>query len=156
MIEKGSVQLVVGEGGQPQVAADLTDGDFLGEVSVLTGEAHTTSALAVSDAELWGLNRDAFEALMLKYPVLGVNLSRALSRRLLQARQRPVYAERVAAPAPSRQETAPIPVAIPAARAVAPATARPVAPAATPPRLPPRTAPPASSRANADAASRVD
>lgn len=99
LIESGVVQQSTTDG----LVAELSDGDFFGASALLTGDPHGTTTQAKSDVELWGLNRDEFEALMMKHPIMGMNLSRELSRRLFRQRQKP-------APAPI---PAPVPVAAP-------------------------------------------
>ncbi len=96
LIESGVVQQSTTDG----LVAELSDGDFFGASALLTGDPHGTTTQAKSDVELWGLNRDEFEALMMKNPVMGMNLSRELSRRLFRQRQQPAT-------------VAPVPVVVP-------------------------------------------
>ncbi|MCO6452740.1 MAG: cyclic nucleotide-binding domain-containing protein [Caldilineales bacterium] len=119
LIESGLVRLANAK----EESAELGDGEFFGEASLLTGDAHRVTAVAVTEVECWALTRDDFEALMLKYPVLGLNLSRALAARtqLRSAPAAPVAA--TPAPVPAAQERSVVPAAIPAAAmAVAAAT----------------------------------
>jgi len=119
LIESGVVQQSTTDG----LVAELGDGDFFGAAALLTGDPHGTTTQAKSDVELWGLNRDEFEALMMKHPIMGMNLSRELSRRLFRQRQQP-------APAPI---PAPVPVVAPQpqpAVVLAPPTRQVVRPAA--------------------------
>ncbi len=130
LIEQGAVQLATADG----AVADLGDGDFFGETAILSGEAHKETARAHTDVELWALNREEFEALMLKYPVLGLNLSRELSRRLYR------QIEHAGTVSPAAVQTAAVisaaqtqaPAAIPATQqftqAAAQQTAEPVVP----------------------------
>lgn len=114
LIEKGEVELI---GPQGQVAT-LSSGDFFGESALLSGEAHEDSARAITDVELWQLGRSHFESILLKYPVLGLNLSRELSRRLYRTRPAAAPAAPAAAPA-----EAPATAPRPSVRAVPPAPA---------------------------------
>ncbi len=77
LIESGAVRLASRQGG----AVSLSGGDFFGESSLLTGDPHRVTAVADADTDIWELSREEFEALALKYPVLGLNLSRGLARR---------------------------------------------------------------------------
>lgn len=77
LIETGTVRLGASEGSVTR----LSDGDFFGETSLLTGASHEVTAVAETDTEIWGLTREEFEGLALQYPVLALNLSRALTRR---------------------------------------------------------------------------
>jgi len=80
LIEKGEVELIGAQGW----VADLRAGDFFGESALLNSEAHQDGARARTDVELWQLSREAFEHLMLKYPIMGLNLGRELSRRVFR------------------------------------------------------------------------
>jgi CRP-like cAMP-binding protein len=133
IVEEGQVALQTGAGAARRVQLMLGSGEFFGETALLTGEPQATDAVAQTAATIWMLDRADFEALALKYPVLALNLSRALSRRLRQA-SIPVAAATVAAaaipavtavPAAPRPVSAPVPAptAVPAlGQAAAPAT----------------------------------
>jgi CRP-like cAMP-binding protein len=118
LIEAGqvSVRTSTGDCGDA-VLATLGPGEFFGENAMLTGDAHAADVVAESDVTAWALSRDDFEALVLRYPSLALNLSRMLSRRLRDSNQRMVTSVRVA--------PAPVPVA--AAAAVAAPVMRPPA-----------------------------
>ena len=104
IIEQGRVQL-----SGPEGTLDLKAGDFFGEEAILTGEPHQNSAVAKTDGEFWELTREDLEATILKYPQVGLNMSRELSRKLLRfVRHKPANVApapipaTVAAPAPTR------------------------------------------------------
>ncbi|HEY81034.1 MAG TPA: cyclic nucleotide-binding domain-containing protein, partial [Caldilineae bacterium] len=104
IIEKGVVELRGPEG-----ALTLRDGDFFGEEATLSGEPHLETAFAKTDGEFWELTREELEALILKYPIVGLNMSRELSRKLHRRIQQqaalgvqPAPAPAPAAPAPTR------------------------------------------------------
>ena len=78
LIDEGQVQMT-GESGP---LGTLRAGDIFGEGAFLTGESHSTDATASTEVTAWSLNRADFEALALRFPVLALNLSRTLSRRL--------------------------------------------------------------------------
>lgn len=103
LVDQGSVQ-VAGATGAGYVA---TNGDTFGEGAFLTAEPRSTEAVALTDTLGWSLARADFEALVLHFPALALNLSRVLSRRLRESRMR-------AAPA-----VQPVPAARPAAAPVA-------------------------------------
>ncbi len=94
LIDAGQVQV----GGVSSVIATIGAGEVFGEGAFLTGEPRSTTATALTDVEAWSLGRADFEQLALRYPVLALNLSRMVSRRL---RERNLRAAPVAvAPAP--------------------------------------------------------
>ncbi len=119
LIEQGRVAVQYRTpNGEIRVLATMGPGDFVGENAVLTGEAYASDVIAQSETSAWALTRQDFEALLTKYPILALNLSRALSYRLEQTTQQAALA-----PAPVPAATAP-----PAGAAAPPA---PVAPART-------------------------
>ena len=85
IVEEGEVSLQTGSGGDERAISRLGSGEFFGESALLTGEPHAVDAIAVTAATVWVLDRADFEALVLRYPSLALNLSRALSRRLRQS-----------------------------------------------------------------------
>ncbi len=78
LVDQGRVQ-VSGVAGVSRIAGD---GQIFGEGAFLTGEPHSTEAVALSDTIGWSLARADFEALVMHFPSLALNLSRVLSRRL--------------------------------------------------------------------------
>ena len=128
LIDKGNIRLTTPEG----MTAELSDGDFFGAAALLTGDPYTETALAISDVELWGLNRDDFEALMLKYPIIGMNLSRELSRRRMYRRvEQPAPTQpkpTLAAAAVAQPQPQPVASTIPPQRTTQPAPRRSAVP----------------------------
>jgi CRP-like cAMP-binding protein len=121
LIEEGQVSVHTSTGDcADAVLATLGPGEFFGENAMLTGDAHAADVLAESAVTAWALSRDDFEALVLRYPSLALNLSRILSRRLRDSNQRMVTGVRVT------------PAAVPVAAAVAVAAPVTRAPARVP------------------------
>jgi CRP-like cAMP-binding protein len=80
LIEQGQVSLqAAGE-----TFGSLGPGDFCGETAMLTGEPHSVDVMALTEVNAWALTRSDFEALVLRFPSLALNLSRMLSQRLRQ------------------------------------------------------------------------
>jgi len=113
LIESGEVRVLREVEGMSIPLATLGSGDFFGEMALLNNTPRSATIEAVSDVDLWVLNKDDFETLLLRYPSLAVNLSRGLSRRLGNADLKLVHSlrgvERVAeaAPAPAIPVTRP-------------------------------------------------
>jgi CRP-like cAMP-binding protein len=127
IIEQGRVSVQHRDpNGEIRVLAAMGPGDFLGENAVLNGEAHASDAFAQSETSAWTLTRPDFETLLTKYPILALNLSRALSYRLAQTTQQAALATGPAIPAPPAGAAVP-PASVAPARPVAPPTA--IAPA---------------------------
>jgi CRP-like cAMP-binding protein len=115
LIEEGQVSVQSRDcQGQAQLLAALGSGEFFGETSMLTGEPHEADVIAMTDVTAWALTRSDFEALVLRYPSLALNLSRVLGRRLRESSERAVTSVRV------------MPVAATAATVVPAAAAAPV------------------------------
>lgn len=63
----------------------LKEGDVFGEMALLTGEPRSASIIARTDMDIYRLNREHFDDLMLRSPHLSAALSRVLARRLQSA-----------------------------------------------------------------------
>lgn len=123
LIDAGQVQV----GGVNSVIATIAGGEVFGEGAFLTGEPRSTTATALTDVEAWSLNRADFEQLALRYPILALNLSRMVSRRLRERNLRTVAAPAVVAVAAAPAVATPPPPAVTGAltglnRAAGPAT----------------------------------
>lgn len=73
--------------GQISELAQLGPGQFVGEMSLLTGQPHSATVTAISPTESLVLGRDDFLALLGDSPRLAQNISRVLSERLTRANQ---------------------------------------------------------------------
>lgn len=83
LIKSGRVRLVShSENGEDVTVAFLGHGDSVGELALLTGEPHAFSAIADTTADFLVLAKADFDAVLEKHPLVGVHLSRALSKRL--------------------------------------------------------------------------
>jgi NTE family protein len=68
-------------GGRRQVA-QIPPGETVGEMSLLSGEAHSAQLLALRDSELLRITPEGFEALVARHPRVMLNMMRVLVRRL--------------------------------------------------------------------------
>src|SRR5213595_362375 len=50
------------------------DGENVGEMSLISGEAHSAQLVALRDSELLRISRDGFQALMARHPHVVLNL----------------------------------------------------------------------------------
>ena len=87
IIHSGMVNIIVGEAsGNSQVLAELSNGDFFGEMALLEDEVRSAAALAKDHSKLLGFFRHDLEALIEVNPSLGnkilQNLSKAVCMRL--------------------------------------------------------------------------
>ncbi|MEQ1754784.1 MAG: patatin-like phospholipase family protein [Micropepsaceae bacterium] len=62
--------------------AQIPAGETVGEMSVITGDAHSARLVALRDSELLRIGKSAFERLLARHPRLSLNLMRILVRRL--------------------------------------------------------------------------
>ncbi|MDD2751819.1 MAG: patatin-like phospholipase family protein [Candidatus Omnitrophica bacterium] len=60
----------------------LHRGKYFGIISLLTGEAHSVSVKAINDCSLLVIKKDDFDFIIKQIPVLAIDLSRTLCRRL--------------------------------------------------------------------------
>lgn len=102
LVDEGQVE-VTGVNG---VIAKAGAGSVFGEGAFLTGEPRSTTATALTAVVAWSLGRADFEELALRYPILALNLSRMVMRRLRESNLRvaapvAVAAARPTAPAPA-------------------------------------------------------
>jgi len=73
----------VGPGGR--VLNEMTRGESIGEIALLTGEPRTATVVAVRDSALVGVSREAFEEIVEKYPkvmhvIAGIVVQRLLAK----------------------------------------------------------------------------
>lgn len=81
-IEHGQVEHWANSMQGPILLETLEQSDFFGEIALLSGRNHPTTAYAIVDSDIWTLSKAAFDNFLKRYPNLGVNLSRILSERL--------------------------------------------------------------------------
>ncbi len=71
-----------GDSTQEKAIAYLGRGDTVGELALLTGEPPSFSAVADTPCEFLTLSKADFDQILEKHPLVGIHLSRALSKRL--------------------------------------------------------------------------
>ncbi|MFQ5612956.1 MAG: cyclic nucleotide-binding domain-containing protein [Anaerolineae bacterium] len=127
-IEAGYVERYAASPAGPVLLERLENGDFFGEIALLSGQPHSDAARAVTDSDVWVLNKADFEELVFKYPNLSAVLNRVLSQRLLETtnRLRGMAAPSVQIPPAPRRPA--IPPATAGGRPLPPVPVRPVAP----------------------------
>ncbi|MEW6232555.1 MAG: cyclic nucleotide-binding domain-containing protein [Chloroflexota bacterium] len=117
IIQSGKVKVVSDAATEKHTLATLSDGDFFGEMALLAGGARLAAVRAITDLNVWVLSKCDFEEIVNAHPAIGLELSRALSQRLLRtdqalAQRRPPPRP---APATSALERPVVPIARPAA-----------------------------------------
>jgi NTE family protein len=70
------------ENGAKRLVAHVPAGETVGEMSLISGEAHSAQLVALRDTELLRVGRRGFESLIARHPRVMLNLMRILVRRL--------------------------------------------------------------------------
>src|SRR3954463_12450743 len=89
LVVTGSLGVFVQEeGGSKRLVATIPAGETVGEMSLLTGESHSATLVALRDTELLRLGPKAFEMLLTRYPRVMFNLLKIVVRRLRETTRR--------------------------------------------------------------------
>jgi CRP-like cAMP-binding protein len=78
-----SVQVRTEAGASEKEVARLGRGALFGEMSVLTGDPRTATVVAVGDAALLAVDRQAFERVLSREPALAQRLAEVIAQRKL-------------------------------------------------------------------------
>lgn len=78
----GRLRAFVDQEGTPRAIGEISRGETVGEMAVLTGEPRSASIRAVRDTVLAHADRDAFDALWKRHPELPVHMSKIIIGRL--------------------------------------------------------------------------
>src|SRR5258708_10661690 len=90
LIRNGRVRIASKvDAAQEKAIAYLGRGDAVGELALLTGEPQAFSAIADTPCEFLTLSKTNFDLILEKHPLVGIHLSRALSKRLAVSFQPP-------------------------------------------------------------------
>jgi NTE family protein/lysophospholipid hydrolase len=65
-----------------RVLSEITRGESIGEIALLTGEPRTASVVAVRDSDLVRVSRQAFDEIVAKYPAVMQTIARIVVQRL--------------------------------------------------------------------------
>jgi len=85
VIDSGKVRLSMdSEDGTTQPLALLEEADTFGEMALLTGEPRSATARAATDVELYVLDKEAFDRLVLEQPTISAFFISMLSQRLVR------------------------------------------------------------------------
>ena len=83
------------DAGNDHFVANVPAGETVGEMSVISGEAHSAKLVALRDSELLRIGKLAFQRLIARHPRLSLNLMQLLVQRLRQTTRRSVTPQRV-------------------------------------------------------------
>ena len=83
LVVTGSLGVFVeGDEGSKRLVATIPAGETVGEMSLLTGESHSATLVALRDTELLRIGPKAFDGLITRHPRLMFNLLKIVVRRL--------------------------------------------------------------------------
>ncbi|NJN99734.1 MAG: DUF4115 domain-containing protein, partial [Anaerolineales bacterium] len=87
-IERGQVEHWANTMQGPLLLETLGQSDFFGEIALLSGKGHPTTAYALVETDIWVLTKSDFDDFLHRYPALAVTFTRILSERLEQTMSR--------------------------------------------------------------------
>ena len=84
MLLRGDAAVVVKSNGSETQVATLRDGDYFGEMSLLTGEPRSATVVAQTDCELWEIGKEVLAEILQENHPLVEKLSDLLAKRRLE------------------------------------------------------------------------
>ena len=85
IVSTGQVDATIGKGGESVTVATFSDGDFFGEMAVLSGEPRTATVTAVKNTELLELSREDLLKIFSKHPEVEAKIRLAYDERAMNA-----------------------------------------------------------------------
>ena len=82
-LEVGDVEVHVTVDGSntSEKVAELHEGDFFGEMGMMTGETRSATVSALTDVECYRLDKEAFDEILSRRPAIAEGISQMLARR---------------------------------------------------------------------------
>jgi CRP-like cAMP-binding protein len=96
VIQKGKVEVVHRDGDREFCLAEMTDGDFFGEMSLFEGETRGATVRAIGDTWVYTLERDSLFRRIDEDPSLAFRLIQQMSYRIRELETKLVRTSRVA------------------------------------------------------------
>ncbi|MCA9627643.1 MAG: mechanosensitive ion channel [Myxococcales bacterium] len=84
IIEQGECVVRVEVDGIQREVSKLHDGDFMGEMSLFTGEKRSATVIALTEVQCWKLGRDHFRHLMQRRPEIAEEVAEVLAERQVE------------------------------------------------------------------------
>jgi small-conductance mechanosensitive channel/CRP-like cAMP-binding protein len=81
LVDNGEVQVSKKMGGFPRELARLMEGQFFGEMALLTGEPRAATVVAASDVDVFVLDKAGFQDIIAANPAIAVDMSSILAER---------------------------------------------------------------------------
>ena len=88
LLRKGRAKVYLGNSdGREVILSILGPDDFFGEMALIDNEPCSANIMALEESEFVSISREEFQKVLVSSPSMGVNLLKALSRRLREANQ---------------------------------------------------------------------
>lgn len=84
ILTRGEADVQVEVDGRDEKVAALGEGDFFGEMELMTGETRQATVIASTDAECYRLDKEAFHDIVRRRPEIAEDISHVLARRPAQ------------------------------------------------------------------------
>jgi len=81
VVDRGEVEVSKDLGGVRRTLARLMEGQFFGEMALLTGERRAATVVAATDVDLFTLDKTGFHDIIVANPAIAVDISTILSER---------------------------------------------------------------------------
>ncbi|RPJ54066.1 MAG: hypothetical protein EHM23_29715 [Acidobacteria bacterium] len=80
-VKNGTVKVVLESNGERHEVAELTEGDFFGEMALLTGEPRSATVVATCDVETYVLSKEPFRQVLQHNPGIAEKISQTMALR---------------------------------------------------------------------------
>jgi CRP-like cAMP-binding protein len=81
VVDHGEVEVSKDLSGKRRTLARLMEGQFFGEMALLTGEPRSASVTAVTDVDVFTIDKAGFHDVLVKNPAIAVDISTILAER---------------------------------------------------------------------------
>ncbi|MGB9682107.1 MAG: Crp/Fnr family transcriptional regulator [bacterium] len=86
IIKKGKLKVtIMTEEGKEKILAILSEGDIIGEISLIDNRPRSATVEALEDCSLLSIKKEDFGKFLLEYPKISIEIARILSERLRDA-----------------------------------------------------------------------
>jgi CRP/FNR family transcriptional regulator len=86
IIKYGKLKItILTEEGKEKTLAILSEGDIIGEISLIDNKPRSATVEALEDCTLLSIKRDDFEKILQQYPQISIEIAKILSQRLRDA-----------------------------------------------------------------------
>ena len=81
VVDRGEVEVQKALGGSRRPLATLMEGQFFGEMALLTGERRAATVVAATDVDVFTIDKQAFHEILVANPAIAVEISTILAER---------------------------------------------------------------------------